>query len=85
MLSETTKLFTNVWRYIQFSTANQFFMIANDYGLDTYRIFEAMTYKYPRTQGLPRPGFTAEEEYFNENISYRCGWFSGGLPGRRIA
>lgn len=66
--AELAKLFTNVWRYIQFSTANQFFMIANDYGLDTYRIFEAMTYKYPRTQGLPRPGFTAGPCLFKDTM-----------------
>ena len=35
--AELTKIFANVWRYIQFATANQFFMIATDYGLDFYR------------------------------------------------
>ena len=32
--AELTKLFTNAWRYIKFATANQFYMIANDCGLD---------------------------------------------------
>ena len=27
--AELTKIFANVWRYIQFATANQFFMIAD--------------------------------------------------------
>src|SRR4051812_23531620 len=31
--AELTKIFANVWRYIQFATANQFFMIAADCGL----------------------------------------------------
>ena len=29
--AELTKLFTNVWRYIKFAMANQFFMIATEY------------------------------------------------------
>jgi UDP-N-acetyl-D-mannosaminuronic acid dehydrogenase len=57
--AELTKVCTNVWRYIQFATANQFFMIATDYGVDFYRIFDAMTRDYPRMAGLPRSGFAA--------------------------
>ena len=53
--AELTKIFANVWRYIQFATANQFFMIAADYGLDFYRIYDALTRDYPRMAGLPRP------------------------------
>jgi len=30
--AELAKLFTNTWRYIKFATANQFWMMANDYG-----------------------------------------------------
>jgi len=59
MEAELAKLFTNVWRYIKFATANQFFMIANDRGADFYRIYRAMTYKYERAQDLARPGFAA--------------------------
>ena len=57
--AELAKLFTNNWRYIQFAVANQFYMLANRYNIDYYRIHHAMTYKYPRTQGLPRPGFAS--------------------------
>lgn len=57
--AELTKIFTNAWRYIQFATANQFFMMATDFGVDFYRIFEAMTRDYPRMAGLPRGGFAA--------------------------
>src|SRR6516225_8506289 len=32
--AELAKLFTNVWRYIKFATANQLYMMANDRGLD---------------------------------------------------
>lgn len=57
--AELTKIFTNAWRYIQFATANQFFMMATDFGVDFYRVFEAMTRDYPRMSGLPRAGLAA--------------------------
>ncbi|NLH39981.1 MAG: nucleotide sugar dehydrogenase [Elusimicrobia bacterium] len=57
--AELAKLFTNVWRYIKFATANQFFIIANDHKANFYKIYEAMTYNYPRSKDLPRPGFAA--------------------------
>lgn len=66
--AELTKLFANVWRYIQFATANQFFMIASDYGLDFYRIYDALTRDYPRMQGLPKAGFAAGPCLFKDTM-----------------
>jgi UDP-N-acetyl-D-mannosaminuronic acid dehydrogenase len=66
--AELAKLFTNAWRYIQFATANQFFMLADQYKLDYNRIFRAMTYHYPRTQGLPGPGFAAGPCLFKDTM-----------------
>lgn len=57
--AELAKLITNFWRYIQFATANQLFMLANDYGLDYERIRSAIVQDYPRASGLPRAGFAA--------------------------
>jgi UDP-N-acetyl-D-mannosaminuronic acid dehydrogenase len=57
--AELAKLFTNVWRYIKFAAANQFFMLADQHGADFYRIYHAMTYKYERAADLARPGFAA--------------------------
>jgi UDP-N-acetyl-D-mannosaminuronic acid dehydrogenase len=57
--AELAKLFTNAWRYIKFAAANQFFMIANDYGLDFERIRLALAYDYPRAADVPRAGFAA--------------------------
>jgi UDP-N-acetyl-D-mannosaminuronic acid dehydrogenase len=59
MEAELAKLFTNVWRYIQFGISNQFYLIAAEHGLDFYRIHEAITHRYPRAQNLPRAGFAA--------------------------
>ena len=36
--AELAKLFTNTWRYIKFAAANQFFMMANDFGVDFERV-----------------------------------------------
>ncbi|MEU4695292.1 nucleotide sugar dehydrogenase [Actinoplanes sp. NPDC023714] len=57
--AELAKLFTNTWRYIKFATANQFWMMANDYGVDYARIRHAITYDYPRAADVPMPGFAA--------------------------
>jgi UDP-N-acetyl-D-mannosaminuronic acid dehydrogenase len=57
--AELAKLFTNTWRYIKFATANQFWMMANDFGLDFARIRHAVAFDYPRAADLPMPGFAA--------------------------
>jgi UDP-N-acetyl-D-mannosaminuronic acid dehydrogenase len=66
--AELTKIFANVWRYIQFATANQFFMLAAEHGLDFYRIFDALTRDYPRMSGLPRSGFAAGPCLFKDTM-----------------
>jgi len=57
--AELAKLFTNVWRYILFAISNQFYQIANQHNIDFYRIFDAITYKYPRVKGFPSAGLAA--------------------------
>lgn len=57
--AELAKLFTNSWRYIKFAAANQFYMIANEFGLDFETIRAGLAYEYPRAADLPRAGFAA--------------------------
>lgn len=57
--AELAKLFTNVWRYIKFATVNQFFMMANDFGVDFERVRNALTFEYPRAADMPSAGFSA--------------------------
>jgi UDP-N-acetyl-D-mannosaminuronic acid dehydrogenase len=57
--AELAKLFTNTWRYIKFATANQFFMMANDRGLDFERIRTGLMTDYPRAKDMPGAGFAA--------------------------
>jgi UDP-N-acetyl-D-mannosaminuronic acid dehydrogenase len=57
--AELAKLFTNAWRYIKFAAANQFYVMANDHGLDFARIHDALTSDYPRAADMPGAGFAA--------------------------
>ena len=66
--AELAKLFTNTWRYIKFAAANQFFTIANDFGLDFARIQHAITFDYPRAQDMPGPGFAAGPCLFKDTM-----------------
>ncbi|MFX0071950.1 MAG: nucleotide sugar dehydrogenase [Candidatus Hermodarchaeota archaeon] len=75
MEAELAKLFTNSWRYIQFATANQYFMLAESMELDFYKIYQAMTYKYPRAEGFPRAGLTAGPCLFKDTMQLSA--FSG--------
>lgn len=59
MEAELCKLMTNAWRYIQFATVNQFYMIATQHGLDFDRILHGCRHNYPRMAGMPGPGFAA--------------------------
>lgn len=66
--AELAKLFTNTWRYIKFAAANQFWMMANDFGLDFDRIRHAITHDYPRAADLPGPGFAAGPCLFKDTM-----------------
>jgi UDP-N-acetyl-D-mannosaminuronic acid dehydrogenase len=66
--AELAKLFTNAWRYVKFATANQLFMIANDFGLDYERIRAAVIHNYPRANDLPGAGFSAGPCLFKDTM-----------------
>ena len=68
MEAELAKLFTNAWRYIQFATANQLYTISTSYGLDFYKIYDAMRYKYPRTRNFPSAGLAAGPCLFKDTM-----------------
>ncbi len=66
--AEMAKLMANSWRYVEFAIANQFYMMAEKTGLDFFRIFEAIRYKYPRAQGYKAPGFAAGPCLFKDTM-----------------
>ena len=66
--AELAKLFTNTWRYIKFAAANQFYMIANDRGLDFEKIRAGLSEDYPRARDLPGAGFAAGPCLFKDTM-----------------
>lgn len=66
--AEMAKLITNSWRYIKFATANQFYMMANERGLDFEKIRAGIAHNYPRAQDLPRAGFAAGPCLFKDTM-----------------
>ncbi len=57
--AELAKLFTNSWRYMNFAISNQFYVLAETYGLDFQRIYGAVTHRYPRMRSFAKAGFAA--------------------------
>ncbi len=66
--AELAKLFTNVWRYIKFATANQLYMMANERGLDFERIRQGLAADYPRAADMPAAGFAAGPCLFKDTM-----------------
>jgi len=66
--AELAKLFTNTWRYIKFAAANQFYVMANDHGLDFERIRTALATDYPRAADMPGAGFAAGPCLFKDTM-----------------
>ncbi len=95
--AELAKIMTNSWRYLEFAIANQFYMIAEEHGVDFYKVYNAMTDDYPRARHFPRPGLAAGPCLFKDTMqlaSYHDnGFFLGhsamlvneGLPNLLVA
>jgi UDP-N-acetyl-D-mannosaminuronic acid dehydrogenase len=66
--AELAKLFTNTWRYMKFAVANQFFMIADQAGVDYTNVLRAIRQDYPRASDLPGPGFAAGPCLFKDTM-----------------
>jgi UDP-N-acetyl-D-mannosaminuronic acid dehydrogenase len=91
--AELVKLFSNAWRYIQFAAANQFYMMAHDFGVDFNRVRQAMVEGYGRAASLPLAGFAAgpcllkdtmQLAAFNNNnfaLGHAAMMVNEGLPG----
>lgn len=66
--AEFAKLFTNAYRYIQFSIANQFYMIANSAGVDFGKVLEGLKRNYSRAVDFPKAGFAAGPCLFKDTM-----------------
>ena len=57
--AELVKLFSNAYRYINFSISNQFYMICQNLDLNFFKIRDIMRDGYMRNANIPLSGFTA--------------------------
>lgn len=53
--AEFGKLITNMYRYVNFALANEFYMIADKQGINCSKVIEAVNDGYPRLN-IPKPG-----------------------------
>ncbi len=65
--SELAKLFTNMYRYINFAISNEFMVLAEKYKRDIYEIINLVNYGYPRG-GLRSPGLTGGPCLFKDGF-----------------
>ncbi len=55
--AELSKIFSNMFRYINFAIPNEMYLISKKLGADFNKIWNVMKYKYPRNNGLAKAGF----------------------------
>jgi UDP-N-acetyl-D-mannosaminuronic acid dehydrogenase len=53
--AELGKLITNMARYVSFALANEFYLLADNFGANAHRIIAACNFDYPRLD-IPSPG-----------------------------
>ena len=73
MEAEFAKLFCNAYRYIQFASSNQFYMMAHAAGCDYARIVAGIKEEYPRMADFPRAGFTAGPCLLKDTLQLAAG------------
>ncbi len=57
--AELIKLFSNAWRYINFSISNEFYMICENLGIKFDQLRKNMIEGYERNKSIPTAGFAA--------------------------
>ncbi len=65
--AEMAKLFTNMYRYINFAIANEFMILAGNYHRDIYQIVDLVNRNYKRG-GLAMPGLTGGPCLFKDGF-----------------
>src|SRR3989344_6020102 len=65
--AELSKLFTNMYRYINFAIANEFMILAGNHNRDIYKIVDLVNKNYKRG-GLALPGLTGGPCLFKDGF-----------------
>jgi UDP-N-acetyl-D-mannosaminuronic acid dehydrogenase len=66
--AELIKLFSNAWRYINFSTSNQFYMICENLNIDFIKLRKNLINGYARNKNIPSAGFSAGPCLYKDTI-----------------
>jgi UDP-N-acetyl-D-mannosaminuronic acid dehydrogenase len=85
--AEFAKIFTNVYRYVEFATTNQFYMIARSAGADYQAVLKAMKQHYPRASKIPGAGFSAGPCLFKDTmqlVAFARNQFSLGQAAMQV-
>ena len=85
--AELIKLFSNAWRYINFSISNQFYMICDKFDVDFKNLRKNMIDGYERNKGIPHAGFAAGPCLYKDTAqlnSFLNNSFSLGVAATKI-
>ena len=66
--AELIKLFSNAWRYINFSISNEFYMICENLGINFMKLRKNMIEGYERNSNIPTAGFAAGPCLYKDTI-----------------
>ena len=66
--AELIKLFSNAWRYINFSISNEFYMICENLGINFVKLRKNMIEGYERNSNIPTAGFAAGPCLYKDTI-----------------
>lgn len=77
--AELAKLFTNVWRYVKFAAANEFWQVSNEAQQDFSKIRWLMSTDYPRAADVPGAGYAAGPCLYKDTMQVST-FMSGRLP-----
>lgn len=66
--AELIKLFSNAWRYINFSISNEFYMICENLGVNFVKLRKNMIKGYERNSNIPTAGFAAGPCLYKDTI-----------------
>ena len=85
--AELIKLFSNAWRYINFSISNQFYMICDRFKIDFKVLRKNMIDGYDRNKGIPYAGFASGPCLYKDTAqlnSFLNNSFSLGIAATKI-
>ena len=66
--AELIKLFSNAWRYINFSISNEFYMISENLNINYSKLRKIMINGYARNKDIPLAGFAAGPCLFKDTM-----------------